>query len=80
MALVICSYKGILQYMITTNDIGKQFTDTRTGAVVTLFALDNWQGTVEACVHNPNTPNPSNIPGIQNYWLDVRYLTPTENN
>lgn len=60
--------------MINTNDIGKQFTDTQVGDVVTIIALEQWKGGLAVCVRNPNTPNPSNIPGLENYWLDSRHL------
>lgn len=66
--------------MITTNDIGKQFIDTQVDEVVTLIALDQWPRWLAACVCNPNTPNPSNIPGIDHYWLDSRHLQPVEGN
>lgn len=55
-------------------EIGKQFVDTLTGDVVTVVAVDQWKGGLAVCVRNPNTPNPSNIPGIENYWLDSNHL------
>ncbi len=60
---------------ITSNDIGKQFTDTLTGAVVTVLAVDTWKGGLAVCVTDPTTPNPTGIPGIENYWLDSGHLT-----
>jgi len=66
--------------MITTNDIGKQFLDTVFGEAVTLVALDARKGDPMACVFNPNTPNPCNIPGLGNYWVHLGSLTPVEGN
>lgn len=64
--------------MINSSSIGKQFTDTLTGDVVTVRALEQWKGGLAVCVHNPNTPNPAKIPGIENYWLDSSHLQPLE--
>lgn len=66
--------------MITSHDIGKQFTDTLTGDTVTVIALEQWQGGLAVCVHNPTTPNPAGIPGLENYWVDSRHLTSMETN
>ena len=57
--------------------MGQPLIDRRTGATVTLLALDNWQGLLEACVKDPSTPNPAGIPGLDNYWMKVTELQPT---
>lgn len=62
--------------MITSNDIGQQFTDTLTGDVVTVLTLEQWKGGLAVCVNNPNMPNPAGIPGIGNYWVDSSHLAP----
>ena len=66
--------------MITNNDIGKQFMDTGCQKPVTLRALDTWNGVQMACVYNAAVVNPSNIPGLENYWVRVSSLSPMENN
>ena len=64
--------------MITTNDIGQQFLDTRDPACnpVTLIALDTWKGVPMAAVFAPHMANPSAIPGLDEYWVRVDRLVP----
>lgn len=62
--------------MINSSSIGKQFTDALTGATVTVVAVDTWKGGIAVCVTDPTMPNPAGIPGIGNYWVDSRNLTP----
>ena len=62
--------------MINTNDIGKQFLDTGFQKPVTLIALDTWNGVQMAAVFNPEVLNPSNIPGLEEYWVRVSSLAP----
>jgi hypothetical protein len=64
--------------MITTNDIGKQFTDRIFGNAVTLRALDTWEGVPMANVFDARMANPSRIPGLGNYWIEVSNLVPQE--
>ena len=66
--------------MITTNDIGQQFIDSRDPArnPVTLIALDTWECVPMACVFAPHMGNPSNIPGLENYWVRTSLLTREE--
>ena len=66
--------------MITTNDIGKRFTDRIFGHAVTLRALDTWDGVPMANVFDARRENPSHIPGLGNYWIEVANLVPQESN
>ena len=54
---------------MTQFQIGSQMIDTLTGDVVTVTATWEWKGRLVVGVRNPNTPNPSNIPGLENYWV-----------
>lgn len=68
--------------MINTNDIGKQFFSaclgTGFGRIVTLRAFDTVGTVLMANVFDPAMPNPSNIPGLQYYWLNADKLTPVQ--
>ena len=70
--------------MITTKDIGKQFTFG--SRIVTLEGLETFKthahplGRLDAWVHDPNTPNPANIPGLEYFWVNLDDLTPVEGN
>lgn len=75
--------------MITKDQIGQKFVDKKTGATVTLLALDNWSVRssssgrwrlrLMACVSNPAIPNTSGIPGLNNYWVNQNELLPEAN-
>lgn len=58
--------------------VGQQFLDTLVGDIVTVVATEKWLGGLAVCVRNPATPNPANIPGLENYWTDSRHLQPLE--
>ena len=64
--------------MITTNDIGQQFLDTRDPArnPVTLIALDTWKGVRMAAVRIPGNPNPHSASAWNEYWVRADLLTP----
>ena len=68
--------------MINTNDIGKQFFSTCFGAgfgrIVTLRAFDTVGTVLMANVFDPATRNPSNIPGLDCYWMNADNLTPVQ--
>ena len=63
--------------MNKTNDIGKQFfIGADASRIITLRAYDTRDGVLMANVCDPATPNPSNIPGLDCYWLKADNLTP----
>jgi hypothetical protein len=68
--------------MINTNDIGKQFFSTCFGTgfgrIVTLRAFDTVGTVLMANVFDPAMPNPSNIPGLDCYWMNADKLTPVQ--
>jgi hypothetical protein len=68
--------------MINTNDIGKQFFSTCFGTgfgrIVTLRVYDTRDGVLMANVFDPAMPNPSNIPGLDCYWMNADKLTPVQ--
>jgi len=69
----------ILQYMMNTNDIGKQFfIGADASRIVTLRAYDTRDGVLMANVFDPATRNPSNIPGLDCYWMNADNLTPLQ--
>jgi hypothetical protein len=68
--------------MINTNDIGKQFFSTCFGTgfgrIVTLRAFDTVGTVLMANVFDPAMRNPSNIPGLDCYWMNADKLTPVQ--
>jgi hypothetical protein len=66
---------------MTRNDIGKQFFANCMGPgaptrIVTLQAISMIGNVLMANVLDPAMPNPSNIPGLDSYWLNADTLRP----